>query len=547
MNSAVLRRGLADGWRGLTIATAAVAAMLVLGLAVYQDLDLSIYEGLPDAVRSLIGIPANADASLMAYNEMLASVGALAFVGVAVALGANAAAGEEASRTLALVLSTPISRPRYAVSRAAAMVCLLVGCGALLWAVAAAAPPLLRVQAGAADVSALMVHLVANAIFHGSVAFAIGAATGRKGLAAGVGASLMLFGWLGTGLLPMWREHAADAIPWFWFNGSKPLVNGVDVAHLALLLGGSAALILVGIVAFQRRELRLFQSGRTLLARARANPAIEGVLRPTGKGVSLFGLRLAAQQVLVAYVVVVVALLMGLTMPLLYEGLASTIVPFAESFPQSMADLFGGGDLATPAGFLHLETFGMMAPIGVILVAVAAAASGIAGEERARRMSTLLAQPLSRARVYLTVAAAMASYVLIVSGALFLGTWAGISLAGVSGVSVGNLAWSCALLALLGLCFGAMALLLSGATGRPGVAVWGSTAVAVGTYFGYTLLLAAGKGEWAWWSPFRAYLAGPPLESGAQWWQPVWLGLAAVVLALIGLPWFTRRDLRNGS
>ena len=546
MNTAVLGRGLADGWRGLTIAAGSVAAMLVLGLAVYQDLDLSIYEGLPEVVRSLMGIPPHADASLMAYNEMLAAIGALAFVGVAVAIGASAIAGEESNRTLPLVLASPVSRVSFALSKAAAMVLLLVGCGALLWAVAAIAPLVLDVEIGDARVLALMLHLTANAIFHGCLAFAIGAITGRKGLAAGVGASVMVLGWLGTGLLPIWRENAADWIPWYWFNGSKPLVEGVNGGHLALLLGGAALLVAVGVLGFRTRELRLNQTGGGLLDKARAVPVLARILQPTGKGGSLFGLRVAAQQVLLSYVVVVVSLLMGLAMPFMYKGLASMMADFSQSFPQSMADLFGGGDLTTAAGFLHLETFGMVAPIGVILVATAAAATGIAGEERARRMSTLLSQPISRSRVYLTVASAMATYVVIVAGTLFLGSWAGVAMSGID-VKVANLAWACGLLALLGLFFGALALFISAVTGKPSPAVWATTGIAVVGFFGYTLLLAAGKEGWGWWSPFRAYLYGPPLQEGALWWQPVWLAVGAVLLVAIGLPIFVRRDLRNGS
>ena len=64
-------------------------------------------------------------------------------------------------------------------------------------------------------------------------------------------------------------------------------------------------------------------------------------------------------------------------------------------------------------------------------------------------MSLLLAQPISRARVYATVAAASAVYVLIVAVAMFLGTWAGIAMAGVD-VAIANLAWACALATLLG-------------------------------------------------------------------------------------------------
>ncbi len=100
------------------------------------------------------------------------------------------------------------------------------------------------------------------------------------------------------------------------------------------------------------------------------------------------------------------------------------------------------------------------------------------------------------------------------------------------------------MLVLLGWFFGALALALSGATGRSGATVWISTGVAVVTYFGATLTAAAGRAEWAWWSPWRAYLHGPPLMEGAEWWQPVWLTVGAVVALAVGLPLFLRRDLR---
>lgn len=562
MNAAVLRRGLATGWKGLLITAAVVAAMLVMALAIYAELDLSIYDKLPEAVRALMGVPHNADAAIIAYNEMLASIGALAFVGVAIAIGAQAVAGEEQDRTLHLVLAAPVSRLAYLLGRAAAMVALLVAGGALLWAAAELAPLAVGTEVGDAHLFALVAHLTACAVFHASLALAVGAATGRKGIAAGLAAAVMVLGWLGSGLLPLWREDAADWIPWTWFNGSKPLVNGVDGGHLALLLGGAAALIGLGAVGFRARELRLAQSGSSLLARLKTGASAMAV-RPRrsaarhaspdpggvsveGRAPSLLGLRLSAQRGLLLSVVLLMGLLMGMSMPLMYEALSAAMGDFAGTFPQTMLDLFGGGDLGTPAGFLHLESFGMMLPAAVILVATVAASSGIAGEERARRMSLLLAQPISRARVYATVAAASAVYVLIVAVAMFLGTWAGIAMAGVD-VSIANLAWACALATLLGWFFGAFALLLSAATGRSSVAVWATTGLAVAGYFGYTLLLAAGEKDSGWWSPFRAYLHGPPLMHGAEWWQPVWLAVGAVAFLAAGLPLFLRRDLRITS
>jgi ABC-2 type transport system permease protein len=148
--------------------------------------------------------------------------------------------------------------------------------------------------------------------------------------------------------------------------------------------------------------------------------------------------------------------------------------------------------------------------------------------------------------VYATVAAASALYVLIVTVAMFLGTWAGIAMAGVD-VSLADLAAACLMGTLLGWFFGALALLLSAATGRSSVAVWATTGLAVAGYFGYTQLLAAGKEGWGWWSPFRAYLYGPPLMEGIEWWQPAWLGVGAAVFLAAGLPLFLLRDLRITS
>lgn len=544
MNATVFRRGLAEQWRGLLITAASVGSMLVFGLAVYRSIDLSFYDSLPEAVRAIMGIPAHADASLMAYNEMLAAIGALAFTGVAVAIGANAVAGDEEQGRLSLALSAPVSRVAFAVSKAVAMVISILLGAALLWGVAALAPLPLGVDTGDARVAALMLHLCANGLFHGALAFALATGTGRKGLGAGVGAGVMVAGWLGSSLLPMWREGAGDWVPWSWFNGTKPLVNGVDPGNLSLLLGGTALLLVVGVFGFTRRELRTVAAS-SLLDRLRELPRVGQLLQPTGRGRSLLAIRLAAHQVLVAYVAFLLAGLMGLAMPPLYNALKDSIGPLAATFPQSMADLFGGGDMSTAAGFLHLETFGMVAPLCVILVVTAAASASLAGEEKAGRMSVLLAQPIGRTRVYGVAALAVAVFSCAISGLLFLGMWAGLALAHVE-VSLTNLAWACGLLALLGLLFGYFALLLSAATGRTTVAVWGSTAVAVGSFFGFTLLLASGNQGLGFWSPFAAYLTGPPLAVGVEWWQPVWLAVGALVCLGLGLLFWLRRDIRSG-
>lgn len=542
MNAAVAVRGLARGVRPILIVALAVAAMLVLGLAVYSRIDLGIYAQLPETVRALMGIPAHAAPAILAYSEMLASVGALAFVGVAIALGAQAVAGEEQDRTLSVILATPVSRTGYLLSRASALVALVCVGGVLLWVAAAAAPRVLGVATGDAHLAALIVHLCATAIFHAALAFAIGAATGRKARAAATAAAVMVLGWLGSSILPLWRAGAADWIPWHWCNGSLPLVNGIDAGQLALSLGGAAVLVCVGALGFRTRELRLTEH-TGLLVRFRALPGLARLLTPTARGATPLRLRLAAQSALLG-VVVPIIFAMGALLPLAYGPLSAAMGSFAKTFPPAISALFGGGDLATPAGFLHLETFGLVAPAAVILVGVSAASAGIAGEEQHRRMLLVLAQPISRARSYWTVGVAAAGAVVLVGLALGLGSWVGIAAAGLA-VDIAHLGGACLLLILLGWWFTALALLCAAATGRTVFATWIPTGGALVSYFGATLLSAAGEDRWGWWSPFHAYLTGPPLAVGVTgWWQPASLAVGAALLALLGQPLFARRDLR---
>ena len=75
-------------------------------------------------------------------------------------------AGEEANRTLHLVLGAPVSRVCFAVAKAVAFLLLVSAAGALLWGAAAVAPLLVGVEVGKAHLLAMMAHLTACALFH---------------------------------------------------------------------------------------------------------------------------------------------------------------------------------------------------------------------------------------------------------------------------------------------------------------------------------------------------------------------------------------------
>ena len=70
--------------------------------------------------------------------------------------------------------------------------------------------------------------------------------------------------------------------------------------------------------------------------------------------------------------------------------------------------------MSTPEGWYTLETFGLMAPVGVILVTAIMGAGAFAGEESRRTMGMLLANPISRSRIVFEKAIPMVLFALAV-------------------------------------------------------------------------------------------------------------------------------------
>lgn len=547
-SAAIARRELAASWRGPLIAVVAIFATLLLGMGVYAQMDVGIFDTLPEAARNLMGIPEGAGVETLAYSYMLDTMGSMVLGGIAIAIGARAVAGEESDGTLSLVLGAGSSRVRFAAWKGVALALLVILSGVAIWASAELAPIVLGIEKGDVMLAASLSHLTANALLHGFLAFAIGAATGRRGLAVAVSAAVMVLGWLLAGLLPLFDEttELAKFVPWTWFNGSQPLINGFDGGHLALQLGSVVLFFVVGVVGFVRRDLRI-ATPTALWQRLRSLPAL-GALSDrfaiSARSRGLFALLFSQRLALVSIIGIGMFLLMGVVMGPLYSVMAEQLGALTASLPTELMAMMGAGDMSTAEGFYWGETMGLMAPIAVIVVGAAAASGGIAGQERARHLSLVLAAPVPRWRVVASSAAVMVVYVAMVSIATAAGIWAGSAIAGL-GMDPAALAGAGLQLFLLGCVYAAVALVVAAATGRPGAALWASAGLAVVGHFTSAYLgLSENTEAWAVISPFHFYALNDPLINGASWETVVVLGVLTVVLVAASFPLFQRRDLR---
>ena len=236
----------------------------------------------------------------------------------------------------------------------------------------------------------------------------------------------------------------------------------------------------------------------------------------------------------------------GAVMPIVYEAfrdeiqfiVASGLIP--EQFTQ-----FGGGDIFSLPGTIAL---GFIHPIAVALVLVFAlgfAVASVAGERQRGTLEVLLARPLSRRRIYLTLLVATVLFVALAIAAQVLGIFIGSSLSG----DVGQLQPErLALMWLNGVlvfaAFGSVSLAASVSFDRLTPALAVSLTFILVSYFLHVLgsMWTAARGLQPWSLFFyldpKGALSGS--TSAGDWLVPIGVFVAGLVVALVVFP---RRDL----
>jgi ABC-2 type transport system permease protein len=171
--------------------------------------------------------------------------------------GAAAIAGQDEDGTLGLLAVLPVRRTGIILQKATTM---LVQSLALGFAVA-----IVTVIGRSFDLTITPSHAisisVATALMgvdFGLIALAVGAATGSRGAALGVGTALAAIAYLISSLAPVvdWIHSARYVSLFYWSVGDNQILNGVSsLSYLVLVAVGLCALG-GAIAAFRRLDLR---------------------------------------------------------------------------------------------------------------------------------------------------------------------------------------------------------------------------------------------------------------------------------------------------
>lgn len=259
----LLRRSLADTWRGLIGWTIGLLAALFLYLPLYPSLGgngqlQDIVDTLPPELVQTLGYDQIGTGAGYAQATFFGLIGFVLVTIAAVGWGTGAIANDEENGQLELTLAHGVSRGQLFAERTAAVLAKLAWLTLVSVVVILAlnGPAELEIETGPLFVTAAA--FLALTFLSAAAAIAVGGMTGRRSWALGAGAGVAVYGYAMNALGNQSKDLAGlhDWSPYSWAYAENPLVTGWDW-RIWLLVGVAAVLLFAGWLMFRRRDIAI--------------------------------------------------------------------------------------------------------------------------------------------------------------------------------------------------------------------------------------------------------------------------------------------------
>jgi ABC-2 type transport system permease protein len=237
------------------------------GMALYTLVVVALYASFKNTT-SLDSFTKSTAAALFGVNGPLTSPGGwlnaniygnllpLIMLLLTIGYGATCLAGQDEDGTLGLITVLPIPRRSIVVQKATAMltqavvlafavtICVLIGAA-------------FQLHVGTGNVIDVAVASALLGLIFGLITMAVGAATGHRGTALGVGASLAAGCYLLSSLATSihWLRPARYLSAFYWSVGNNQITHGVSLADFAVLIAASVVALFAAVLAFGRADL----------------------------------------------------------------------------------------------------------------------------------------------------------------------------------------------------------------------------------------------------------------------------------------------------
>lgn len=227
----------------------------------YSFLPPDILEFASQLPKELLALVGNADMSTPEGWYTIEGFGLvipIAMIVAAVVIGARALAGEEANRTMGLLLANPVKRSTVILEKTVAMVVVLAAIGVATFVGTLIGSSIGGLGIDVGNIAAISLLATLLALFVGALALFLSAATGRVSVAVQGTAGVAMAAYLFNSFLPL-NPGLADLArlsPFYYYLSEDPLTNGLIPGHALLLATLFVVLVALSVVAFERRDLR---------------------------------------------------------------------------------------------------------------------------------------------------------------------------------------------------------------------------------------------------------------------------------------------------
>lgn len=266
MRAELLRRDLLDHWRPLaawlggTVLLVAMYAVIyptvhAAGVNIQQFID-QLPKGFRDAFLGA-GVDYSSPTGYLSA-ELFSFLMPVLLIVAGVVAGSRALAAEEGNGTIDVLMSTPVQRRRLALERAVGAQLPVLAIAAVAWAAVAVIGPSQQLTVGLGSLAIALAAVALLGVCFGMLAFFVGAATGKRALAAGVAAALGVATYAANfaGASVASITGVANAIsPFHWSGGPGALSNGVEWSGWILLVVCPIVLLVASVLVYERRDL----------------------------------------------------------------------------------------------------------------------------------------------------------------------------------------------------------------------------------------------------------------------------------------------------
>ena len=237
------------------------------GMALYTLVVVALYPSFKDST-SLNSLSGSTAAALFGVTGPLTSPGGwlngniygnffpLIMLLLTIGYGAAALAGQDEDGTLALITALPIRRRAILFQKAGAMALQALFLAAAV-TICVVVGRVFQLTISPANAIAISVALVLMGLDFGLITMAVGAATGRRGTALGIGAGLAAASYLLSSLASTisWLRPGRYLSLFYWSAGNDQISKGVSLGDFIALIVVALCALAAAIATFRRTDL----------------------------------------------------------------------------------------------------------------------------------------------------------------------------------------------------------------------------------------------------------------------------------------------------